>query len=481
MKIDNKMVFGNLIWRFAERIGAKGVSLLVSIVLARILEPEAYGKVALLSVFLTIFSVFVDSGLGNALIQKKNADDDDFTTVFWFNVVWCMILYIFLYYSASFIARFYGDSSLTQLVRVAGITILVSGVKNIQHAYVSKTMQFKKFFWATLGGTVFSGLFGIYLAMSGFGAWALVAQSLSNSIVDTVILWITVEWRPRGKFVFERLKGLFSFGWKLLASSILNTVYNNLRSLIIGKKYTSVDLAYYNKAKGWPDLIVSNINSSINSVLLPTMSAEQDDKTRVKQMTRRAICISTYVMAPMMLGLFCIAPELISLILTDKWLPCVPYMRIFCITQLFYPIHTANLNAIKAMGRSDYFLKLEIIKKIVGMTALLCTMWFGPLVMAYSALLTSFLSQIINAWPNKSLLNYSYIEQMKDIIPNLMIAVIMALCVGGIGVITISPIVKVVVQIIVGALVYISISILTKNINFLYLQEIIKSLVIKRI
>ena len=363
MEDTKQNVFSNIIWRFAERVGAKGVSLIVSIVLARILTPEAYGNVALLSVFITIFGVFVDSGMGNALIQKKDADEDDFTTVFYFNIVWSNALYLLLFFSAPLIAAFYDDTSLIPLTRVAGLTILLAGVKNIQQAYVSKNMQFKKFFWATLGGTIFSGIIGIFLAYKGAGAWALVLQNITNTFIDTVILWITVKWRPRGKFKIERLKALFSFGWKLLASSLLDTVYNNLRSLIIGKKYTSVDLAYYNKAQGWPSLIVNNINSSIDSVLLPTMSAEQDNKTRVKQMTRRAISVSTYVMAPMMLGLFFVAPTLIELLLTEKWLPCVPYMRIFCVTYMFYPVHTANLNAIKAMGRSDLFLKLEIIKK----------------------------------------------------------------------------------------------------------------------
>lgn len=475
MKIKNKTVFSNLIWRFAERIGAKGVGLVVSIVLARILNPDAYGKVALMSVFLSIFGVFVDSGLGNSLIQKKDADDDDFTTVFWFNIVWCSILYCILFFCAPFIGKFYADKSIIALIRIAGITILVSGVKNVQQAYVSRTMQFKKFFVATLGGTVLSGCIGIIMAYKGFGAWALVAQSLSNTIIDTIVLWEIVRWRPYGKYSFERLKKLLSFGWKLLASALLDTVYNNLRGLIIGKKYTSLDLAYYNKAKGWPDLIVSNINSSIDSVLLPTMSSEQDDRTRVKMMVRRAISVSTYVMAPMMIGLFCVAPSLVSLVLTDKWLPSVPYMRIFCITHIFYPIHTANLNAIKAMGRSDLFLKLEIIKKIVGILILFSTMWYGPLIMAYSLLLGSVLSQIINAWPNRKLLNYSYLEQLKDIMPNILLAIIMGAFVSSVRIFKLPLFIILTLQIFIGMAVYIIGSLVSNNNNFFYLWKVIKS------
>lgn len=480
MKITNRVVFNNLLWRFAERVGAKGVTLIVSIVLARLLSPEAYGNVALLSVFITIFGVFVDSGMGNALIQKKDADADDFTTVFYFNVVWSIFLYLILFFSAPLIAYFYNNDSLIVLIRIAGFTILFAGVKNIQQAYVSKYMQFKKFFLATLGGTVFSGIVGIVLAYKGAGAWALVIQHITNTFVDTVILWFAVKWRPKGKFKFKKLQNLFSYGWKLLVSSLLDTIYNNLRSLIIGKKYTAEDLAYYNKAKGWPDLIVNNINTSIDSVLLPTMSAEQDDIMRVKKMTKRAISISSYVMAPMMMGLFCVAPTLISLILTDKWIFCVPYMRIFCITYIFYPIHTANLNAIKAVGRSDLFLKLEVIKKIIGVILLISTMWFGPLVMAYSLLISDVFSQVVNTWPNKKLLNYSYFEQLRDILPNLLNAAFMAVIVGLIAILDLSAPVILLLQIVVGAISYITISVLTGNENFIYLWTVVKSICMRK-
>ena len=397
-------VISNFIWRFAERCGAQLVTFIVSIVLARILAPEDYGTIALVTVFTTILQVFVDSGLGTALIQKKNADDLDFSSVFYFNFVVCLVLYAAMFMAAPVIAKFYGDVTLTPIIRVISLTIVISGVKGIQQAYVSKNMLFKRFFFSTIGGTIFSAFIGIGLAKAGYGVWALVAQQLSNATVDTVILWITVRWRPRKNFSWERLKGLLSFGWKLLVSSLLDTCYNNLRNLIIGKMYSPSDLAFYNQGDKFPKLIVTNINTSIDSVLLPTMSSAQDDRERVKNMTRRAIKTSTYVMAPLMMGLaFCTTP-IVKLVLTDKWLPCVPFLRIFCITYMFWPVHTANLNAINAMGRSDWFLRLEIIKKIMGMAILLSTMWFGVMAMAYSLLLSSVLSQIINSWPNRKLL-----------------------------------------------------------------------------
>ena len=470
-----KSVISNLIWRFAERTGAQGVSFIVSLVLARLLEPSAYGTIALVTVFTTILQVFVDSGMGNALIQKKEADDIDFSTVFYFNVFICLILYVGMFIAAPFIAKFYNDDSLTAVIRVLCLTIVISGVKNVQQAYVSRKMQFKRFFFATLGGTIVSAILGIVMAYKGFGVWSLVVQQIFNALAATIILWITVKWHPKLVFSFERLKGLFSFGWKLLVSSLIDTVYNNIRQLIIGKLYSAEDLSYYNRGKQFPNFVVTNVNTSIDSVLLPAMSSEQDDVKRVKNMTRRSIKISTYIMAPLMMGLAFMATNVVKLILTDKWLACVPFLQIFCVTYMFYPINTANLNAIKAMGRSDLFLKLEIVKKIVGVTVLVSTMWFGVLTMAYSLLFTSITSQIINAWPNKKLLNYGYIEQLKDILPGILLAVFMGICVKLIGLINLPLIPQIILQVLLGGVIYIGLSAAFKLESFKYIKDIIKS------
>lgn len=475
MNTVKNSILKNFIWRFAERCGAQLVTFIVSIVLARILAPEDYGTIALVTVFTTILQVFVDSGLGTALIQKKDADDLDFSSVFYFNFVVCLILYLGMFIAAPFIAKFYNDVSLTPVVRVISLTIVMSGIKGIQQAYVSKHMMFKRFFFSTIGGTIFSAFFGIALAYAGFGVWALVAQQLSNTVIDTLILWLTVKWRPKLMFSWTRLKGLLKFGWKLLVSALLDTCYNNLRNLIIGKMYSSSDLAFYNQGDKFPKVIVTNINTSIDSVLLPTMSSAQDDRERVKNMTRRAIKTSTYVMAPLMMGMAFCAELIVHLVLTDKWLPCVPYLRIFCITYMFWPIHTANLNSINAMGRSDWFLKLEIIKKAMGMTILLSTMWFGVMAMAYSLLVSNVLSQIINSWPNRKLLNYSYLDQVKDFAPGILLAVFMGVCVYFIGYIPLPTIVTLVIQIIAGAAIYIVFSAILKLEEFEYLTGMIKS------
>lgn len=471
---SNGKVMINLIWKFLERVGAQVVSFIVSIVLARLLMPDAYGTVALITVFTTVLQVFVDSGLGNALIQKKNTDDIDFSTVFYTNIGFCIILYSLIYLLAPSIAMFYNKDELVPLIRVVSITILISGIRNVQQAYVSKKMMFKKFFFSTLGGTISAAIIGIVLALNGFGVWALVAQQLTNLFVSTLILWFVVKWRPKLVFSFQRLKQLYKYGWKLLASALLDTVYNNCTQLIIGKIYSSGDLAYYNKGKQFPELIVVNVNSSIDSVLLPAMSEVQDKKEHIKNMTRRSIKMSMYIMAPCMIGMAAVASNIIEILLTNRWAGSVIFMQIFCVVFMFYPIHTANLNAIKAMGRSDLFLKLEIIKKAIGTILLIATMFVSVKAMAYSLLVSCFTSQIINVWPNKKLLDYGYIEQIKDIYPTLLLAIIMG---GGVylfNFINLPVIVILLVQIIVAIFIYIVGSVFSKNESFYYLIGMLK-------
>ncbi len=473
--IKNKTIT-SLIWRFAERCGTQGIGFVVSLILARLLTPDAYGTVALMTVFISILNVFIDSGLGNAIVQKKDADELDYKTVFTFNMGMCTALYLILFFASPYIAAFYDDMSMTAPLRVLGLVLISAGFRAMQQAYVSKNLQFKKFFYSTLGATVISAIAGISMAYMGFGVWAIVIQSVTNSFMGTIILFITVKWKPKFGFSFIRFKGLFSFGSKLLASSLIDTVYNNIRQLIIGKLYTTKDLAYYNKGSSFPNLLVANISSSIDSVLLPVMSTEQDNKNAVKAMTRRAMCTGSYIMWPMMMGMMAIAEPLIRLLLTDKWISCVPYLRIFCFTYAFWPMHTANLNAIKAMGRSDMFLKLEIIKKIIGITVLIITMRYGVMVMAYSLLVTTITSSFINASPNKKLMNYSYFEQIKDVMPSFLISAFMTVVVYFIGFIKINDLLLIAIQIITGGLIYIGLSALFKIESFIYLFDILKNI-----
>lgn len=475
-KITKFTVLSNLIWRFAERTGAQLVSFVVSMVIARILEPEAFGVVSIITVFINILQVFIDNGLGTALVQKKDADDLDFSTAFFSNIAICILLYSLLFFAAPIIEHFYEYENLVSYIRVLSIVIIISGIKNVQQAYVSRNLIFKRFFFATLGGTIGAGVLGIVMALNGFGVWALIAQHLFNTTVDTIILWITVKWRPKKMFSFKRLKGLFSFGWKLVVSSLIESIYSNLRQMVIGKIYSPSDLAFYNRGKQFPDTVCSNINSSIDSVLFPSMSKKQDNSEELKKMTRMSIKTSTYVMAPLMMGLAFTANNVVNLILTDKWAPCIPFLRIFCITLMFYPIHTANLNAIKALGRSDIFLKLEVIKKIVGIILLLSTMWISVMAMAYSMLVSTVLSMIINTYPNWKMLKYTLLEQLKDIMPGILLAIFMGACILPINLLHIPTIVILIIQIIMGGVIYIGLSALLKLESFRFLFGIVKTL-----
>lgn len=480
MDKSSQSVLSNLIWRFMERCGSQLISFVVSVVLARLLAPELYGSIALVTVITSILQVFVDSGMANALIQKKDTDDLDYSSVFYFNLVFCLVLYLGLFLAAPFIARVYEDGSLVPVIRVLGLTLVVSGVKNVQQAYVSKTMQFRRFFFATLGGTLFSAVVGISMAYMGYGIWALVMQQLLNAAVNTAILWLTVGWKPRLAFSFTRLAGLISYGWKLLVSALLDTVYNKLYQLVVGIVYSSADLAYYNKADQLPVLVVENINSSIDSVLLPVLSAEQDKRLVVREMTRRAIKMSTYVMMPMMAGLAACAEPLVRLLLTEKWLPCVPYMQIFCVCYAFYPLHTANLNAIKAMGRSDMFLYLELVKKAVGILALVITMYMGVFYMALSRIFTGVLSQLINAFPNKKLLDYPYLEQLKDMAPSILLSAAMAAGVYLLTFLGLNDFATLALQLACGVALYVALSLLFRIDSFNYILSVIKNILHRR-
>lgn len=473
--ITKKKVIGSLFWRFSERTAAQGVSFIVSVILARLLTPEDYGLIGLITVFISIATVFVSSGFGNALIQKEKATQTDFSSVFYFSIFMGAAMYIILFICAPFIASFYNDPVLTPIVRVLSLSLIIAGVSSVQQAYVSKTMQFKRFFFSTIIGTLVSAAIGIFMAYKGYGVWALVIQNLSNQIMDTCILWFTVKWRPTPDFSFTEMKKMFSYGWKLLFSSLLDTVYNNLYSLVIGKFYSAKDLGHYNRGRNIPNMVITNINGSIQSVMFPAFSNCQGDKVRLKAMVRRSIMTSTYIIMPAMIGLAAVAKPLTILLLTEKWLPSVPFMQFSCFILAFWPIHTTNLQAINAVGRSDIFLKLEIMKKLLGFLIMVISIPMGLYAMmignCFSAVITSFL----NASPNRKLLNYGYREQIRDILPALLLSVFMGLIVLLWTKVNISSILIILCQLVTGSGIYIFGSKLLKLESYDYIINMIKS------
>lgn len=473
LKSDNagEGAFTNMLWRFAERTGAQIVSFIVSIIIARIVGPSAYGIVAIVNVFTNILFVFVDSGLGNSLIQKKDSDDLDFSTVFLTNIFICVILYFILFLVAPFIASFYSNGDLISITRVAGLTLLLSSVKNVQQAYVSKYLLFRKFFFATLIGTILSAIFGVTLALLGFGVWALVLSGLINNFVDTVVLWTSVKWRPNITFSFGRLKRLLSFGSRILLANLLQVFYSNIYDLFIGKRYSSSDLAYFNKGRQLPNLLVNSVDDSINSVLLPILSYKQEDVPAIRRMTKRALKINVYIMTPIMVGLFAVSEPLVRVLLGVEWMPMVPFLRIFSLIQVFRPFATSNLSAMKALGRSDLFFKLEIVKDAVGISILLLSLKYGPFGIAVGLLITTILTQIINSTPNKWLIGYSFLNQICDTLPIMLLSIIMGGLVYLILLFRFNDIVTVILQCLTGAAVYVSLSMIFKVDSFFYILD----------
>ncbi len=481
MKISsNKSLSSNMIWHFAEKWGCQIISFLITIVVSRLIDPSSYGVVAIINTFLQIFTVFVDGGLGNALIQKKDADDLDFSIVFYSNLVLCTSIYLILFFAAPYIASYYAMPEITSLLRVSAITILISALQNIQNAYVSKNLMFEKFFFASLTGTIGSGVIGIILALKGYEAWALVISRLFDVVVDTFCMCFLVKWKPQFKFSFERFKSLFDFGSKVLLQKLINRLYNKAYHLVIGKLYSSADLAYYDKGNSITSKIADNTDSVINSVLFPVMANKQDSIEEVKKIAKKSLKINTYVMTPLLVGIIVVCEPMVSVILTDKWLLAVPYIRLFCLINILLPFQTINANVIQSMGKGDLLLKQEFIKKGFGILLLLITLRISPLAIVIGKLILNCFYVIIDSYPNKKIIDYGMFEQIYDILPNLFISVIMGIIVYVISYLNMSNILILLIQIIVGILIYLLLSILTRNDSYIYLLNLIKKKLIRK-
>lgn len=467
-KITAKKVASSFLWLFSEKISAELVSFVVSIILARLLSPDDYGTIALVNVFITIANVFVISGFGNALVQKKNSDNVDFSSVFYWNIGFSLALYIGVFFLSPVLADYYNTPSLTLVFRVMGLRLFIAGINSVQNAYISKNMLFKKAFLSKMSGTIVSGVVGITMAYSGYGVWALVAQYITNALTGTIVLFCTLKWRPVFRFSVSRLRKLISYGWKLLVSELINTGYVEIRSLIIGKRYSASDLSYYTKGQMFPKLVVSNINASIQAVLFPTLSTSQDDKKMIKDIVRKSIRVSSYVLTPMILGLALVGEPLIRLLLTEKWLPCVPYLQLYCLFYAFAPIQSANAQAIKAIGRSDIYLNLEVFKKILGLALLFLAMPFGPFAIAASAVSSNIIGALINIFPNIKILNYKASEQIRDYANGFLPLALMMVTVFLIGKLNISDIWMLLLQVLIGAVVYIVFSCVFRIKSFYY-------------
>lgn len=470
---EKNQVIQGAFWKFAERIAAQLVSLVVSIILARLLSPTEYGTISLVMVFITIANVFVNSGFGQALIQKKDADSLDFSSVFYFSLGFTGLIYTVLFFLAVPISKFYDMPILIPVLRVLAISVPIMGVNSVQQAYVARKMQFRLFFYATFIGTVISAVVGVSLAYSGFGVWALVAQTLTNNIIDTIVLQVTIKWKITREFSFERIKSLLNYGWKLLLQSLILQIYSSLRSLLIGKFYTTEDLSYYTKGNQFPELISSNIDTGINAALFPVMAKAQDSIERVKAMARKTTNFTSYVMSPVLIGFMAVAEPLISFLLTDKWLPCVAYLRICCIILLFRAPQTAILQAIKAVGRSDTVLKVDVPIRVFAIVVLCVSLRHSVYVFALSEIIVTLFGTVLYVIVAKQILNYSAIEVCRDFLGNVLMASIMGVAVFCVGsFLSFHPFMVMMIQVVVGVALYIAMSVLTNASSFLEIKAI---------
>ena len=476
MAKGKKEVLVGLFWKLSERMLAQVVSAVVAIFLARLLSPDEYGTIALVLVFVNIASTLMISGFNTSLIQKKDADNTDFSTVFYFSIGLGLLFYGIIFVGAAFVARFYEIPILKPVLRVLALGVPIMAVNSVQQAYVSRNMLFKRFFLSTFLGTLLSGIIGIYMAYQGFGVYALVGQNLSNTLINTVVLWFTVRWRPDFVFSFQRLKGLFSYGWKLLVQNVILNIYSSLRSLVIGKVYTTADLAYYTKGSHYPNLIATNIDTALNSVLFPAMSDAQNDPSRVKAMARRTTRLSSFIMSPVLIGMIAVAESFITALLTEKWLPAVPYLQIICVVLLFLAPQTAMLQSVKAVGRSDLVLKADFPVRIFSLVFLVVALGFGVIAVAVSEVLTTILGTIIYMFAAKCAIDYTPKEVCADFLPNVGLAGIMGLITWFVGLLLpLSAFPKMLVQILIGAGCYVILSVITQNESFWYVLRELKN------
>ena len=467
---NGKKIVSGMVWRFGEKIAAQSVSLIVSIVLARILMPEDYGIVAIVNVFIAIAEIFVTSGLGTSLIQKKDATQTDFSTLFWCNIVLSLVLYAIVFVASPLIANFYDMPQLTPVLRVFAIRLPINAINSIQNAYVSRQMDFKKFFFATIIGTIISAGVGISMAYAGYGVWALVGQMLTNTVIDTIVLFITIKWRPTFEFSWDSAKPLISYGWKILATDLIGTIFNQLNSFIIGKKYTSKDLAYYTQGRKFPDIINNNISATLCAVLFPAMSLSTGIE-EIKNIRRKCLKMLEYVLFPVMYGLFTVADKLILVLLTDKWEFAIPYVRVTCIAAVVGIFGTTLIQEIKAIGRSDVTLKMEFIKKPIFLVIAIVAMQYGVMAIALTMIINEVLAFFFNVYPVRKYIGFDFKMHALDAVPALLMSTVMCVIVFFVGRLISNNLVCLVTQVILGGIVYFGLSIITKNESYLYLKN----------
>lgn len=482
--MDNfkEKTLSGFIYKFGERGASLAVGFVVQIILARLLLPEEFGTIALITVVISILDVFVTFGFGNSLVVNKNSDDLDFSTCFHFGLGLSLLVYAGVYFLSPQISVYLsGDDSLISLIKVMCLCIPVGAINSVQYAYVSKEMRFKLFFYATLIGTVLSGIISITMAYMGFGVWALAMQYVSNRVFNTVSLWIFAKWRPKWMFSLKRLKIIYDYGWKILAVGLIDTFYHQLTNLVIAKKYTKSDLAYYNRGSSFSAVFINLIEPTVNGVMFPALSTCNDDQSMMKSVAKRVTNTSTFLVCGSMFLLMAISKPLVVVLLTEKWLPCVIFMQICCFAAIFRPIQVINNCVIRASGRSGLLLNINLLKKGIGIVLLLISINYGVVAIAASVAVTNIISTFINIFPNRSILKYGYREQIWDLIHNMAVPFIVGVTVWLFTLLPIPYLAMMIIQLVIGIILFVLLSKLLRVESYNYLIGLIKTQFITKI
>lgn len=466
-------------WSFADNIFNQGITFLVGLVLARLLTPEEYGLIGLITIFISVFNSIVDSGFSNALIRKNDVEDKDFNTAFITNLVISIILYALLYVCSPAISRFFTQPQLVSLTRVMGVVVIINAFGLIQRTIYIRNVDFKTQAKISLWASVLSGVTGIAMAFYGMGVWSLVGQQISRQFLQSVLMWCYSTWYPKIQFSIQSFKELFGFGWKLLVSGLINTVWNEIYQVVIGKFYSADTLGQYTRAHQFSTIFSSNLTGIVQRVSYPVLSQIQDDKQRLKNGYKKVIKCTMLISFCCMLGLAAIAKPMVLTLIGEQWLPCVPFLQLICFQMMLYPLHAINLNMLQVQGRSDLFLKLEIIKKIVAVGPLLLGIFINVYLMLFGSILTGFVSYYLNAYYSGKFLNYSIWEQIKDILPSFGIAGAMAIIIYALSFISLAPVLLLLIQLASAFIIVLILCEITKIDAYLELKDIALSYINK--
>lgn len=470
--LKNKTIKG-VGWSAADALLGQGVTFIVGLVLARLLSPDEYGLIGICLIFTTVLNGIVDSGFSNALIRKKEVTDEDYNTMFTTNMAISIVLYVLLFISAPLVSGFFHRIELTALVRVTGLILFFNALSITQVTILTKNIDFKTKTKASLVSAIISGVIGIAMAFMGYGVWSLVAQQLSKQLLYTLCLWVLSKWWPKFTFYKDSFKYMWGFGWKLLASGILNNVWNQLYQVVIGRCYTSSTLGHYTRANEYASIFSSNLTLIVQRVSYPVLAEIQDDKERMVQGYRKVIKITMFVTAVCMISLGAVSEPLIYTLIGTKWQEAATYLPLICISMSLYPLHAINLNILQVLGRSDIFLYLEILKKIVGIVPIVIGIFCGIYYMLLTSILTGVISLYLNTWYTGKTLNYSFWKQLRDIAPSYFTALVIALAVYFLKYLSLPYYVVLMLQIIVGLVACITISEIFKFDEYKELKTIV--------